>query len=228
MLKTAITVSSLASLLFLSGCSENTQGLNQTLYSAIIGPEETNITQEMVDNIPYASMYTRLGDNPQALLVLGWVENNTYPARLKWVAASKEMIVTEAGRIVKTVNLSNGGNLLSLQSTQRDPLTLGILHSSTPKHWQFTLSWMPGYHMNYQAHSTFMVGNLERVSLPNRTENLIHVTETVAIDKLSVTYTNNYWVSPTSGQVVTSQQYLYPGSYQIGLSIGKAFHGEKK
>ncbi|WPC74300.1 YjbF family lipoprotein [Vibrio porteresiae] len=228
MLKTVIKVSSLALLILLSGCSENSQNVNATIYSTIIGPDETNISQEIVDNIPYASMYARLGDNPQALLVLGWVEENKTPVVFKWISASNEMVVTESGRIVKTVNLVNGGNLVALRSSQPDPLTLGVLRNSTPKQWQFTLSWMPGYHMNYEAKSTFIIGDLESVSLPNHTQNLIAVTEKVDIDKLSVTYTNHYWIDPITEQVVASQQYLYPGSSRIDLSIAKEFHGEVK
>lgn len=194
-----------------------------TFHSAFIGPEAAEISPETVSQIPYASMYAKMGDNPQALLILGWADSSSYATpRFKWLSADKEMIVTEGGRIIKTVALKNG-NLVRAYSDSPDPLMLGLLSSTTPKKWNFTLDWQPGYHIGYKASSVFNVGKPEMVSLPNQKRSLIHVTERVEISSLSVSYNNEYWLDPTHGQVVASEQYLFPGSEKVKLSVAKPY-----
>ncbi len=213
---------------FLVGCSQDSQDLSATFHSAFLGAEETNITPETVSKIPYASMYARLGENSQALLILGWVEQSTLSSgavRLKWVSAEKEMIATEAGRIVKTSGLKEG-NLVRLQASAPDPLSLGILKNTTPKVWHYTLSWQPGYHIGYAAISHFTIGQVEEVELPNGHHSLQQIKETVEIPVLDKKYTNSYWLDPVKGQVVASEQYIFPGSERFHLSVGKVFNGE--
>ncbi|MCE0493798.1 YjbF family lipoprotein [Vibrio salinus] len=213
-------------LLCLSGCSQNTQDLSDTMKSAFIGPIDTNISPTKIYTIPYASMLTRLGDNPEALLILTWVEGKSSPHTLKWLSASKELIATKSGRVIKTVNLK-AGNLISLRSSRPDPLSLNLTKANTPKEWHYQISWQPGYHSNYQAISKFMVKDIEEKEILTKAKSLLHVVEQVTIPALNSTYQNDYWLNPQNGHVEISKQYLFPGSKKIMLSIAKPYYGDQ-
>lgn len=171
-------VVALTSVMLLSACTQKVKDLNATLEAAFLGPASNQISQQTVENTPYATLFAQQDSDPQALLVLGWIEPGLYQPQFKWLSADNEMLATEAGRVVKTVNFQYG-NLLRLQATTPDPLSLNLLKPSTPKQWQYTLDWQPGYHIGYSAESQFIVGRAENVVMPTQTKRLIPVTEVV-------------------------------------------------
>ncbi|MBT2916410.1 YjbF family lipoprotein, partial [Vibrio anguillarum] len=120
----------------ITGCTQNTQYFTDSLNLALFGPESLSISQNKINELPYASIYVKQGDNPQALMILAWAEKESSqfqpnPLALKYLSANHEMIVTSAGRITKTVNLLDA-NLSNIRSQQPDPLAIGLHDSSTP------------------------------------------------------------------------------------------------
>jgi len=208
----------------LTGCSQNANDVSSTLKSAFWGMDPTNISPEQIQKLPYASLSAKLGDNPTALLILTWIENTPNAPILKWLSTNKELIATQHGRIIKTANLRQG-NVLSLHASRADPLQLGLQKNTTPREWHYYISWQPGYHWNYQATSVFYVGNKEKKQrLDGKTQQLLHVTEVVTIPVIKQNYTNDYWLDPITGNVIISEQYLYPGSQKMTLSIAKPYN----
>ncbi|MGT0150654.1 YjbF family lipoprotein [Vibrio metschnikovii] len=65
-----------------------------------------------------------------------------------------------------------------------------------------------------------------RKTLPNGTQSLIWVEEQVSLPLTKQRYTNHYWLDPTSGKVIASEQRLGPNGSQLALSIAKPFAGE--
>lgn len=212
----------LTSVVLLGACTQKVKDLNATLQAAFIGPESNQVSQQLVENTPYASLFAQQDSDPQALLVLGWVEPGLYHQQFKWLSADNEILVTEAGRIVKTVNFQYG-DLLRLTATSPDPLALNLLKPSTPKKWQYTLDWQPGYHIGYQAESQFILGQAENVTMPTQTKLLIPVTEVVTVKALSLSYQNTFWLNPQTGLVEMAEQHLFPGSKIFKTAIGKAY-----
>ncbi|MGD8172424.1 YjbF family lipoprotein [Vibrio sp. TRT 21S02] len=209
----------------LSGCTQNMRDLSDSFELAMFGVGDHSITSEMVNQSPYASIYARQGDeSPLALLVLAWAEPGLpeQAQALKWLSASEEMLVTQAGRITKTVNLPNS-NLISVQATSPDPLKLGLHLASTPKVWTYTLSWQPGYHFGYQVQSQFNVHGIQNKMLPNGERALLYVTEEVRIAAIEQHWQNQYWLDASNGKVVASVQTPAPGITQIALSVAKPY-----
>jgi hypothetical protein len=197
------------------------------MQSAFWGPKDHLISPEKVRQLPYASMYVQLGENPQALMILVWSEptlSNKLVA-LKWLSANHEMLVTQSGRVIKTVNLKDG-NLTALTSNQPDPLSLGLQRGTTPHQWHYQISWLPGYHSNYKAISTFTVIGQVSKQLPAGTQKLLYVREQVDIPILRQGYQNRYWLEPQTGKAIASEQYIFPGSGNIKLMVGKPYAGE--
>ncbi|MBD2857837.1 YjbF family lipoprotein [Spongiibacter sp. KMU-158] len=213
-------------LLTLEGCAQNSNDLLATFEEAFIDSQDTLITKDQVIAIPFSSIKSQYGEGGEALLVLGLAERSHYSKSptLKWVSAGKEMINTLSGRVVKTVGIYFG-NLLSLSSEKPDPLSLGLQLDSTPKEWRYYLSWEPGYHRHYQAHSRFSSLGLEQVNLLWGAETLLVIVEQVEIPQLNVSYQNRYWLDPATGKVKLSEQYPYPGAPRIRLEVARPFGG---
>ncbi|GEM_PF-3528563 len=216
----------------ITGCTQNTQYFTDSLNLALFGPESLSISQNKINELPYASIYVKQGDNPQALMILAWAEKDSSqfqsnPLALKYLSANHEMIVTSAGRITKTVNLLDA-NLSNIRSQQPDPLAIGLHDSSTPRYWEYEISWQPGYHTQYHAQSRFVVQGEEQKLLPQGARNLLHVVENVTILAIDQHYTNHYWLEPSSGEVVASEQTPAPGMARFELIVAKPFSGANK
>jgi group 4 capsule polysaccharide lipoprotein GfcB/YjbF len=99
----------------ITGCSQKFNDVNDTLSLALFGDNDTKLASDDVQRLPYASLYAQVDDGPQAFMVLALAESalslsksslipNTR-TQLKWVSSDKGMLVTEGGRLVKSLNL---------------------------------------------------------------------------------------------------------------------------
>ncbi|AJR09507.1 YjbF family lipoprotein [Photobacterium gaetbulicola] len=228
------------SLSLLTGCSQNFKDVNDTMGLAFFGEEDASQSATDIHQLPYASLYARVEDGPQAFMVLALAEqdlrfgsspsaNNNpdeiktnSPVKLKWLSSDKGMLVTQAGRLVKTLNLPQG-NLTSVESPFADPLALGLHHPETPTVWQFTLDWQPGYHYGYQALSQFAPQGKQVILVNEQPVDVLYFVETVSVDKLNLSYKNEYWLSPSNGQVIKTRQKPAPSLPYIELTILKPF-----
>lgn len=147
--------------ILLLGCSQKFNDVNDTMKLALFGEPDAVLTADEITLSPYASIYARVGDGPQAFMVLALAEPkpqladtaaNTRstdpkenPLQLKWLSADKGMLTTEYGRLVKSLNLPQG-NLVASTSNQPDPLRLGLHRANTPMVWERTVDWQPGFH----------------------------------------------------------------------------------
>lgn len=228
------------SLFLLTGCSQNFKDVNDTMGLAFFGEADAALSTTDINQLPYASLYARVEDGPQAFMVLALAEqeprfgsnksagtNSTglranTPPKLKWLSSDKGMLVTQAGRLVKTLNLPQG-NLVAVESQFTDPLALGLHRSETPTVWQHTLDWQPGYHYGYQALSQFEAQGKQVIIVNELPIDVLYFIETVSIEKLNISYQNEYWLSPSNGQVVKTRQKPAPNLPYIELTILKPF-----
>lgn len=224
--------------LALTGCSQKFNDVNDTVNLAFFGDKDVALSAEEINQLPYASMYARVDDGPQAFMVLAFAENSatlgltesphlsasSSPAsnQLKWASADKGMLITENGRIVKTLNLPSG-NLVSSQSQQTDPLTLGLHLASTPTHWQHTIGWQPGYHFGYPVKSEFTFMANEQLDINDTIRPSKHFVEHISIPTLGMEYDNHWWIDPNNGAVIKSKQKLAPNLPVIELILLKPF-----
>ncbi|MBV7260579.1 YjbF family lipoprotein [Photobacterium sp. WH24] len=235
--------------LFLSGCSQKFQNVSDTFRLAVSGDDDTVKPSAWIEQLPYASMYARIGDGPQAFMVLALAEpaavltssitatepkaatepktatesETTEPAmQLKWLAADKGMLVTEHGRLVKTLNLPLG-NLVQVTAKTPDPVALGLQLSTTPTTWTRRIDWQPGYHFGYQLTSRFEDKGLVTIRINNITQSARYFVETVNVPSLDLQFDNAFWIEPASGQVLKSRQLIAPGLPEVETQLLKAY-----
>lgn len=205
-----------ASSLFLFGCTQRFQDTSATLKEAFWGFDNIEVTREQVESLPYASLYARINESHQIFMVLAYAETNpdTGVMQLKWMSSDKALIVTENGRIVKTLLLPEA-NLVGLTATSPIPQP-----SSKEHFWQATYDWQPNYHFGYEAYvSSKKISEQKTASLLWEKDTTL-VEETISFKRHSTSMTNQFWVDQ-QGQVVKSAQWLVPEKLHIELEVLK-------
>lgn len=215
----------------LSGCSQRTNALQDTVKLAFLGDKDVVFSPAQVSANPYASIYVKIEDTPQAFVVLAFAEpkislssvkNAPEALELKWLSADKGMLVTINGRLVKTHNLLSG-NLAAVESDTPDPLLLGLHLSSTPKTWTRTLDWQPGYHYGYQVKSEFTLISDDNILINGAPTQALHFSESVSVAALNIHYQNEFWLDPQNGNVIKSHQKIAPNLPFIDITLLKPF-----
>jgi hypothetical protein len=208
----------IAFILLISGCSQRFQDTSDTLQEGFLGFEDVEVTGESLKEIPYATMYARINDAQRIFMVLAFAEINpeTGNTRLKWLSSDKAMIVTENGRITKTLKLP-GGNLSNLSSSNEL-----FPPSNTNSNWTHTYDWQPGYNFGNQALVTSKLITIESIQslLWNKTTQ--HIQETYKFGELDQSMHSDFWID-SKGHVVKSAQWLVPNKLYIELEILKPY-----
>ncbi|MDY4384043.1 YjbF family lipoprotein [Pectobacterium brasiliense] len=203
--------------LLLTGCSQNMEQVGKTFKLAFLGQDDTHVTAKQVANTPYASAYLKVGKAPQAFVVLAFAEQN----QLKWIGADKNIVVTQRGRLVKTQGF--GEDITYMDNLQQDPLTLGLLKTSTPMTWQSRVEWAQVFRGGYDTRSVFQARGKETVKILDTSRELLRFDEQVTVPALNESYTNSYWLDPANGSVVQSQQYMGPGMALVTFTVLKPY-----
>ncbi|PMH46093.1 hypothetical protein BCU68_09245 [Vibrio sp. 10N.286.49.B3] len=208
-----------------AGCSQQFSDVNATLKEGIYGFQDIEMTQEHLANLPYASTYVRINGGAQIFMVLALAEKNTQTGvtQLKWVSADKAMIVTEDGRITKTLRLPIY-NLAGLTSSFSD----SYFSATTNQQWQATYDWDKSdyldkrYHYGFDAQVSMTEHDTSTLTSALWTKNVTQWQEQVYFTQLDQTITNQYW-RDEQGMVVKSLQYLGPDMNKIEMEILKPY-----
>lgn len=203
--------------ILLTGCSQNMEQVGKTFKLAFFGQDDTHVTAKQVANTPYASAYLKVGKAPQAFVVLAFAEQN----QLKWIGADKNIVATQHGRLVKTQGF--GEDITYVDNLQQDPLTLGLLKTSTPMTWQSRVEWAQVFRGGYDTRSVFQARGKEIVKILDTSRELLRFDERVTVPTLNESYTNSYWLDPANGSVVQSQQYMGPDMALVTFTVLKPY-----
>lgn len=197
---------------YLSACSQKAIQLNETLRLAVQGYEDATLTADEILNIPYASIYVKLGDGPRVFMVLAFAEDGL----LKWISADKRMLVTQNGRVIKSIGLP-GTNLDGLSSSLPDPLSLNLLLERTPKTWQLTADYSPGFDYGHLYHSKFELMSRETLSTLGEDVSTSKYIESMT-GKDGEAFHNEFWIDD-KGEVVKSLQRINADSPTVEMTI---------
>lgn len=201
----------------LTGCAQHVMSLGETAKLAVLGQPDVQLSTQKIAQLPYVSAYLKVGKAPQAFVVLAASEQG----QQKWVTADKNMIVTDHGRIVKTIGF--GEDIAYVDNLKSDPLTLGLLNPATPKQWQTKVTWAEVFRAGYRVASHFEYKGMEPETILEQQRSLARFDETVTVSSLNLSYTNSYWLDPKNGMVIKSQQYMGPGLALVQFTILKPY-----
>ncbi|HDI1212418.1 TPA: YjbF family lipoprotein [Aeromonas hydrophila] len=210
-------------LLLLCGCSATSSDTYATLRYALLGVDDVEVTSEKVRQLPYASAYLRVGDNPQALVVLAFADPD---GSLSWVSSDNKLFVTKSGRLHKTLGLEN--DLYLVASSWPDPLQKMV---NTPDKslnldamsWQYTAEWEKDYVSGYSIRAKFISAVPEKLLILDKSHDVVLIDELVSVGQGQNSWHNYYWFEHGTGRILKSQQQLGPDLPVIEMTILKPF-----
>ncbi|MFQ1592419.1 YjbF family lipoprotein [Aeromonas veronii] len=210
-------------LLLLSGCSATSSDTYATLRYALLGVDDVQVTAEKVRALPYASAYLRVGDNPQALVVLAFADPD---GSLSWVSSDNKLFVTKSGRLYKTVGLEN--DLYLVASSWPDPLQkMANVHDDVlnldAMSWQYHAEWEKDYVSGYEMQAKFISAVPEKLLILDKSHDVMLIDELVSFGLGHNSWHNYYWFEPSTGRVLKSHQQLGPDLPVIEMTILKPF-----
>ncbi|EOV9542089.1 YjbF family lipoprotein [Cronobacter sakazakii] len=199
--------------LMIQACSTTTKGLGNSLRQSIFGPDGVQLTDDDIQSMPYASQYMTLNNGPQLFVVLAFSENG----QQKWVTQDRATIVTQHGRVVKTLSLAD--NLIDMNNLAADPLAHAnqIIDGAS---WTRTMGWTERHQVRYAtARSTFTWDGTDTLKVGSDITPVRILDEEVTTE--AATWHNRFWVD-SDGQIRQSKQYLGAGYFPITTILLKA------
>ena len=177
------------------------------------GTPGVQLTDDDIQNMPYASQYMRLNGGPQLFVVLAFAEDG----QQKWVTQDQATLVTQHGRLVKT--LLGGDNLIEVNNLAADPLTkpAQIVDGTT---WTRTMGWTEYQQVRYAtARSVFKWDGTDTVKVGSDETPVRVLDEEVSTDQAC--WHNRYWID-SEGQIRQSEQYLGADYFPVKTTLIKA------
>ena len=158
-----------------------------------------NVTLAEAGSVPYASMGLRLGDGPQAMVILAATRGAA-----PWTSAAKIAITTKDGRIVRSAGFDNnlGGYIPQGDTLIRDGG--GVVR------WQADFPDLGVYSVSIVCRDLPAVD--ETIVILGSNIHTRRIDESCAsVDsRISWTFENTYWLDPSSGLVWRSIQHVHP------------------
>ena len=202
----------LAATFALAGCSVIGQGDVKSFYELskkIWNGDSQSITLEQAAAVPYASMGIRLGEGPQAMIVLA---GDTSGQSL-WTSAAKFAITTKDGRIVRTGGLDKNLGGLTPLSDGRDKDGVGTVR------WQADFPDLGLYSVTIVCQDR-SAGDETIIILGSDIRTRRIEESCVSQDRnLDWSFHNTYWLDPSNGLVWRSVQHVHPGLDAIQTEI---------
>lgn len=166
--------------------------------------ESHEMTPTELEQIPYATISMKLGDNPAAFIV-PIADNRGY---LAYQDSVNRGIVMHGGLVTATHGF--GHDLDSVAHRHDDP----VFTPTPPQHWPAILA--RSYGFNIRGESTFEItvqctserGPAEVIEIVERRFNLLRMVESCS--NMRRQFTNAYWVDPGSGFIWKSEQWVGP------------------
>ena len=191
-------------ILFISACSSidssriapgYTEAFNAI--NTLIFGNKTNISIEVIENIPYASALIKIGKGPEGLMIL---ESKTKGIE-SWITADGVNILIKDGRIIRTFGLDN--NLTTLVYPSIINLTKG---SNT---YNFYYSYDEPFLNDLKVEVNRVFRGKEIVNIMGNDKGLNLREENIYSKKIRWKGKNKFW-SDKDGYVRKSQQYISP------------------
>ena len=208
--------------LLLTGCAQAFRDNMATVKAAWNANTDAQISSEKIRKLPYTSIFLRVDNGPRLFVVAAFADTDkeSHNTQLTWLSTDNVMIVTEKGRIVKTLgfkkdNLAN----LSINTPNTGKLSYNTIHNE----WNATYDWQPNFRYNFIAQVKQKDLGYETLTTPLWQEKTHHIEETVTIPKLNVSFKNEFWVNKHN-KVVKTIQYLGPNMNKLEITFIKPYN----
>ena len=207
-------------ILFLCSCSAIDSGRIAPGYAqaytaiknALVGYENNLLTQELINEIPYASAVLKIGKGPEGLIILESINdiNST------WVSADGVYLTIQNGKIVRTEGLPN--NLTNFIHPFKSNFP-GNINSDVNMHY-FYYSYDKPFLSDLRVEARLENKGREVVQVFQKDMELTLIEEKIENKSIRWKATNKYWVDD-SNFVWRSEQSISPKLPKLILEVTK-------
>ena len=169
----------------------------------VFGYPNLPLRRSTIAKLPYASMTARIGEGPQALLLLARSQGDEQ----HWISGlDRSVLALRGGRVMKTFGFPE--NLKDTRADRIDPVDR-LLHKLTqPVHHTRYLDLDVGPHYGLVVDSVFESLGPRKVRIVELDFDTILVREKNVARTLNWRFENLYWVDPVDGFIWKSRQII--------------------
>jgi hypothetical protein len=180
------------------------------------GHPDLPLRRATIAKLPYASMTARVGEGPQALLLLARKQGEEQ----HWISGlDRSVLALRGGRIVKTFGFPE--NLKNTRADRIDPVDRLLHKLKNPLRHTRYIDLDRGPHYGLVIESIFESLGPRKIRIVELDFDTILVRETNTARTLNWTFENLYWVDPDDGFVWKSQQTIARGFKPVFFQILK-------
>ncbi|MFT6267333.1 MAG: hypothetical protein ACJAVV_000130 [Alphaproteobacteria bacterium] len=201
------------SLFSISSCSTTQQAYLRNIEMYFESGIDVTLSNDEISQSTSDLIYVKNGDRSTVTMALGFIENGQY----KWLSRDGVMLITENGRLVRTIGLEH--NLLYVSNLSSDPLRTTSPHDKE-RQWDRVIDTEYGEYGVSLSSQTFIATN-EVISV--QTQQLVTNKYVESVHYQSQKHgehqwTNTFWFHQASGQLLKSSQKLSSQSETLEIT----------
>ncbi|RON86105.1 hypothetical protein BK668_21765 [Pseudomonas fluorescens] len=189
--------------LMLCGCNPLMTASVRNLKSAVIGPDELDVSATQVAEVKYPQVKLT---TPSGSGVLALVRER---GDLQfWVASGKQVLLLRDGLAVRTIGLGVEGDLDGTRLADNAPFKLGlhrVADGFTSQRW---IDLYKGQEVGLIVNSRFSRRSTQTLQILDKEYTVLRVDERIDVPAIGLRATNHYWVDPQDGFILQSEQQL--------------------
>ncbi len=202
-------------IILLNSCASNIYSELGGILSDIFS--NTDIPEEEIERVPYASKQMKIGRSPFSLIVL----EEDLEDSLKWTSSNMIKIYTKRGKIIKFSGIDN--ELVSLQMDTNNPLLTGDLTDLTDIDLTAFYTFRNPDLFDMPIKSNFKFLSEEEIMFLGKKIRVNKFIEKSHKNLIKWNFENFYWVDPEINQVIKSIQNVTPKNPEVEYKITRKY-----
>lgn len=193
---------------FLFACSSTQLAYKQNIQLYFDGQVGVALEDDEILSSSADLLYIKSGERPVATMALAFIENGRY----KWLSSDDAMLITEKGRIVKSLGFDN--DVLYVTNLSSDPLKTLPSRIDNSRVWKRIIDAEPDY-FGVNAKSSFNLLLNEKIEIQGHVFTVDLVTEDIAFNSAkhgSSHWQNLYWLDSKTKALLQSRQKVTPNA----------------
>ena len=187
----------------LCGCNPLMVASVTNLKSAVIGPDDIDVTPAQVAEVNYPQIKLTTPSGSGVLALVREREDLQF-----WVASGKQVLLLRDGLAVRSVGLGVEGDLDGTRLSDASPFRHGLQNVADGHTSQRWIDLYKGQEVGLIVNSRFTRKSMETLKILNKEYAVLRVDERIDVPAIGLRTTNRYWVDPVDGFIVQSEQQL--------------------
>ena len=189
--------------LMLCGCNPLMTASVRNLKSAVIGPDELDVSAAQVAEVKYPQVKLTTPSGSGVLALVREREDLQF-----WVASGKQVLLLRDGLAVRTIGLGVEGDLDGTRLADNAPFKRGlhqVADGFTSQRW---IDLYKGQEVGVIVNSRFSRRATETLEILDKPYSVLRIDEQIDAPAIGLSATNRYWVDPRDGFILQSEQQL--------------------